>query len=87
MSKGHTLVVTFSKESGVSMAKAIKMTWDLEYDMGRRRWSRDSGLESGVGIGKARDLPRIPLDLCVIRSVCISRIETKSPYAVSHSAR
>ena len=36
--KGRTLVVTFSRESGVSIAKAIRMTWDLEYDMGRRRY-------------------------------------------------
>lgn len=34
-----TLTVTFSKESGVSMAKAIKMTCDLEYDRGRKRYS------------------------------------------------
>ena len=33
----RTFTVTFSKESGVSMAKAIKMTCDLEYDNGRKR--------------------------------------------------
>jgi len=35
----RTFTVTFSKESGVSMAKAIKMTCDLEYDSGRKRYS------------------------------------------------
>lgn len=32
-----TLVSTFSSESGVSRAKAISITCDLEYDMGRKR--------------------------------------------------
>jgi hypothetical protein len=35
--KTHTLVETFSSESGVSMAKAMRITWDLEYDNGRKR--------------------------------------------------
>ena len=34
--KRYTFVVTFSKESGVSIAKAMRMTWDLEYDIGRK---------------------------------------------------
>ena len=33
----HTLTDTFSSESGVSIANAIKMTCDLEYESGRRR--------------------------------------------------
>lgn len=34
---GGTFTVTLSRESGVSMAKAMRMTCDLEYDMGLRR--------------------------------------------------
>ena len=33
----RTLLETFSSESGVSIANAIKMTCDLEYESGRRR--------------------------------------------------
>lgn len=34
------LTDTFSSESGVSMAKAIRMTWLFEYESGRRRCPR-----------------------------------------------
>lgn len=33
----RTFTVTFSSESGVSMANAMRITCDLEYDIGRRR--------------------------------------------------
>jgi hypothetical protein len=33
-----TLTKTFSRVSGVSIAKAMRMTWDIEYDNGRRRY-------------------------------------------------
>lgn len=35
------MVVTFSRESGVSIANAMRMTWDMEYDNGRRRYNHD----------------------------------------------
>jgi hypothetical protein len=36
------LLVTFSRESGVSMAKAIRMTWDFAYERGRSPWKMGS---------------------------------------------
>lgn len=37
----RTFVVTFSNESGVSRANAMRMTCDFEYDIGRRRCKSD----------------------------------------------
>ena len=36
-SEVHTFTDTFSKESGVSIANAMRMTCDFAYDIGRKR--------------------------------------------------
>ena len=37
----RTFTDTFSSESGVSIAKAMRMTCDFEYDSGRKRYTTD----------------------------------------------
>ena len=64
------LLDTFSRESGVSMAKAMSMTWDFEYDNGRKRWEGMHGRPVSLPTETDRnDSLCIPLDLYSAREV------------------
>ena len=78
--------MTLSNESGVFIAKAIRITWDFEYDMGRRRWK----ISSKQGLSQRNIMVNLIFLLSAIivinQAIGRPKADNERAYAVSHNA-